>query len=110
MTLKVDHSDLEISRFLKVARSFIYKVLKELETEAGNVSPISNPLSSLKHLNFIQQVQPTIDDNPRKSRSLAKDFHVAERTVRNVVREDIIYKFYEMRKDQFISENQKKIA
>ena len=37
-------------------------------------------------------------------RSVAKDFHVPERTIRNVVQEDVIYMTYVMRKSQFMSE------
>lgn len=36
VVINVDYSELEISRFLKVAQSFVYKVCKELETKGGN--------------------------------------------------------------------------
>ena len=114
VALKAEHSDLEISRFLKVARSFVYKVRKELEAKNGNVSPVSKCKKHSKRsditrtLEFIQQVQQTIDDNPRKSMtSLAKEFHVSEGTIRKVVHEDIRYKSFVMRKGQFMSEKTK---
>lgn len=41
VALKVVHSNLEISRFLKIAKSFACKVCKELETEDGNILRVS---------------------------------------------------------------------
>ena len=41
MTLKADHGDLEIARFLRVARSFVHKIRKELEKENDNVMSAS---------------------------------------------------------------------
>ena len=105
VAIKAEHSDLETSRFLKVARSFVYKVRKELETEDGNVSPVSKRKKYFKRSDiirtpeFIQQVQQAIDDNSIKSmRSIAKELHVSEGTIRNVVHEDIRYKSYVRRK------------
>ncbi|XP_036369808.1 zinc finger protein 22-like [Octopus sinensis] len=40
VALIANHGDLEISRFLKVARSFVHKIRCELEKEDGNVSPV----------------------------------------------------------------------
>lgn len=80
--LKAGYRDLEISRFLKFASSYIRK---ELAIDDGNVSPVSNRKKHSKRADlirtfeFIQQVEQVIDDNPRKfMRSLAKDFHVSE--------------------------------
>ena len=39
VALKADYGDLEIARFLRVARSFVYKIRKELETD--NVMSVS---------------------------------------------------------------------
>ena len=33
VALKADHGDLEIAHFLKVTRSFVHKICKELEKE-----------------------------------------------------------------------------
>ena len=41
MALKADHGDLEIARFLRVARSFVHKLRKELEKENDNVMSVS---------------------------------------------------------------------
>ncbi|XP_052823177.1 uncharacterized protein LOC128247605 [Octopus bimaculoides] len=97
VVIKAEHSDLEISQVLKVARSFVYKVCMELETEDGNVSPVSKHKKHYKCSEiirtpeFIQQVQQIM-------RSIAKDLHVSEGTVRNVVRDDIKHKSYMMKK------------
>lgn len=37
LIIKAEHSDLEISRFFKVARSLVIKVCKDLGTEYGNI-------------------------------------------------------------------------
>ncbi|XP_036359440.1 uncharacterized protein LOC118763794 [Octopus sinensis] len=115
VVIKVEYNDLEISRFLKVARSFVYKVCKELETEDGNVSPVSKHKKHskcseiIRTHEFIQQVQQTIDYIPRKlMRSVGKDLHVSEGTVRNVVQEGIRYKSHTMRKSQFVRKSKRK--
>ena len=41
VALTAKHTDLEISNFLNVARSFVYKVRMELEINDGNVSPVA---------------------------------------------------------------------
>ena len=57
---------------------------------------------------FIQDIQQTIDTNLRKyMRSLANIFQVLERTIRNVVYENIKYKSYLLKKRQFLSEKMK---
>ena len=37
VAFEADHGDLEIARFLRVARSFVHKIHKELEKEKLNV-------------------------------------------------------------------------
>ena len=114
VSLKAGHKDLEIARFLKVARSFVYKVRKELEAQDGKVSPVakrkkhSRCTGSIRTPKFIQQVQKDIDDNPRRSmRCIAKEHRVSEGTIRNVVHKDIRYKSYVLRKGHFMSEKVK---
>ena len=41
VALKADHGDLEIEHFLRVARSFVHKICKELEKENDNGMSIS---------------------------------------------------------------------
>ena len=36
-----EHNDLQIAQFLKVARSFVFKVCKELEDNDGQISPVT---------------------------------------------------------------------
>lgn len=38
--IRAKHSNFEISRFFKVARSFVYKVRKELADPSGDVCPV----------------------------------------------------------------------
>lgn len=111
VALQGDHSDLEIARFLKVARSFVFKIRKELQTDKGNASQTgkrkihSKRSDMIRKDDFIKDVQQTIDANPRKSmRSLAKQLQVSEGTIRNVVHENIEYKSYVLKKGQFLSE------
>lgn len=44
-----------------------------------------------------------INNNPENQWSLAKDLNVSEGTIRMVVHEDIICRFYDARKGQFMS-------
>ncbi|KAL7639672.1 UNVERIFIED_CONTAM: hypothetical protein RMT77_010175 [Armadillidium vulgare] len=50
--IKAEHCNLE--RFLKVVRSFVYKVHKELGAKDGNVWPVNilDSLTLLEHLNL----------------------------------------------------------
>ncbi|XP_036370217.1 uncharacterized protein LOC118768217 [Octopus sinensis] len=91
VALIANHGDLEISRFLKVARSFVHKIRCELEKEDGNASPVSKRKKhskrsdSIRTPEFIQEVKQNIRDNPGKSmRSIAKEFCVSEKTIRNI--------------------------
>ncbi|XP_052832121.1 uncharacterized protein LOC128247010 [Octopus bimaculoides] len=114
MVIKAELSNLKIAQFLKVARSFVYKIRKELEAKDENVSSASNRKKHRRRTDtfrtpkFIQQVKQTIDENSRRSmRLIAKEHHMSEGTIRNVVHKDIRYKSYAMRKGHFISETVK---
>ena len=50
VSLKVDHGDLEIARFLRVARSFVYKIRKEWEKEKENVISVSKRKKNRKNI------------------------------------------------------------
>ncbi|XP_014473452.1 PREDICTED: uncharacterized protein LOC106743775 [Dinoponera quadriceps] len=110
VAIHANHSDLEISLFLKVARSFVIKVRRELEASDGNVESIAK---SKKHearsdkvrtSQFVQKVQGIIDEGPSKSiRAISKDLHVSVCTIRRIINEDIRYKSYAMRRGQFMS-------
>lgn len=110
VALHAQHSDVEIARFLKVARSFVHKVRKELEASAGQVSPVakrkkhSQRSDRVRTPQFVQQVQDMIDAHPETSiRGIARDLQVSEGTIRTVVHEDIRYQSYVRRKGQFMS-------
>ena len=64
--------------------------------------------NSMRTSQFIHKVKQTIDENWGQSmRSIAKKLHVSEKTIRRSVHEDIRYKFYMMKRIQFISEKSK---
>ena len=57
---------------------------------------------------FIQKINQTIDENRGHSmRSIERKLHVSEKTIRRSVHEDIWYKCYVMKRNQFISEKSK---
>jgi len=41
VTIHANHSDLEISQFLEVARLFVHKICRELEASDGNVENVA---------------------------------------------------------------------
>ena len=84
--LKADHGDLEIARFLRVARFFVHKIRKELEKENDYVMSVSKRKkhftrsNSMRTPKFIHKVEQTIDENRGQSmRSIAKKLHVSEK-------------------------------
>lgn len=110
VAIYANHSDLEISQFLKVARSFVHKVRRELEAPDDDVENVAKRKKherrsdSVRTPQFVQQVQVIIDGNLSKSiRIIARDLHVSECTIRRIVHEDIQYKSYAMRRGQFMS-------
>ncbi|KPU74657.1 uncharacterized protein Dana_GF26712 [Drosophila ananassae] len=110
VALHAEHSDLEISTFLKVARSFVYKVRQELQSSGGNVKSTGKRKKHeqrsdcVKTPKFIEQVQDTVDLDPSKSmRAVARDLNVSEGLIRKIVHEDLRYKSYVMRRGQFMS-------
>ena len=68
VAIHANYSDLEISQFLKVARSFVYKVRQELEASDGNVESVAKRKKHearsdrVRTLHFVQQVQGIIDE------------------------------------------------
>ena len=114
LALKADRRDLEIAHFLRVERSFVHKIRKELEKENDNVMSVSKEKKlstrsdSMRTAEFIHKVKQTIDENRGQSmRSIAKKLHVSEKTIRRNVHEDIRYKSYVIKRGQFISEKSK---
>ncbi|XP_011068611.1 PREDICTED: uncharacterized protein LOC105154645 isoform X1 [Acromyrmex echinatior] len=110
VAIHANHSDLEISEFLNLARSFVHKVRRELEVSNGNVQSVAKRKThkarsdTVRTSQFVQQVQGIIDEDPSKSiRAISRDLQVSECTIRRIVHEDIRYKSYVMRKGQFMS-------
>ena len=109
------HGDSEIASFLNVARSFVFKVRRELETSGGDIAHVAkrkkhSPRSDvIRTTEFIQQVHEVVDEDPSKSmRAIAQQLDVAERTIRRVVKESLRYRSYVMRRGQFMSDMTKK--
>jgi len=110
VAIHANHSDLEISQFLNVARSFVHKVRRGLEVSDDNVESVAKRKKhegrsdTVRTSQFVQQVQGIIDKDPSKSiRAISRDLQVSECTIRRIVHEDIRYKSYVMRKGQFMS-------
>ena len=67
------HSDLEISKFFNVTRSFVRKIRRELEVSDGNVEIVAKHRKHKFHSGtvrtpqFVQQVQDVIDEDISKS-------------------------------------------
>ena len=110
VALKASHGDLEITRFHRVARSFVYKIRQELEKENVNVMSVSKRKKhstcsdSMRTPEFIHKIKQTIDEIRGQSmRSIAEKLHVFEKTIRRNVHENIQYKSDEMKRGQFIN-------
>ncbi|XP_014484223.1 PREDICTED: uncharacterized protein LOC106749367 [Dinoponera quadriceps] len=108
--IHANHSDLEISRFLKVARSFVNKVRRELEASDGNVASVAKckkheaRSDKFRTSQFVQKVQGIIDEDPSKSiRGISKHLQVSECTIRRIIHEDLQYNSYAMHRGQFMS-------
>jgi len=70
VAIHANHSDLKISRFLKVARFFVNKVRRELEVSDGNVESVAKRKKhetrsdKIRTSQFVQKVQGIIDEDP----------------------------------------------
>ena len=66
VAIHANHSDLEISEFLNLARSFVHKVRRELEVSNGNVQSVAKRKThkarsdTVRTSQFVQQVQGII--------------------------------------------------
>ncbi|KAM3170934.1 hypothetical protein ACTXT7_017615 [Hymenolepis weldensis] len=117
VTIKAKHRNLEIARFLKVARSFVCKVRKKLLNENNEDELAATRMrkehcqrsaDSLRTPEFVRRVHGVAWHDRRKSwavnaQHLAKDPQVSEGAIRNVVRQDLGYKSYVLRRGQFTS-------
>ena len=95
VAIHAKHSDLEMSQFFNVSRSFVHKVTQELEASDSNVESFAksrkhNPGSDkLRTPQFVQQVKDIIDEDPSKFiRAISRDLQVSDCTIRRIVYED----------------------
>ena len=112
VAIHANHSDLEISEFLKFARLFVHKVSRVRSIWWPCRKCCQKTHKRKKHKarsdrvrtsHFVQQVQGIIDEDPSKSiKAISRDLQVSECTIYRIVHEDIRYKSYEMRKGQFM--------
>ena len=110
VALKVDHGHLEIARFLRVARSFVHKIRKELEKENDKVTSVSKR-KNIPHVP-IQWEHPNLFimlswKLMKTEINCNKMLHVSEKTIRRSVHDDIRYKSYVIKRGQFIFEKSK---
>ena len=108
VAIHAEHSDLEISQFFNVTRSFVDKVRRELEASYCNMESFANCRKHKPHSvrtpQFVEQAQEIIDEDPSKSiRVISGDLQVFECTILHNDHEDIRYKPYVMHRGQFTS-------
>lgn len=104
VSIKAKLSYSEIARFLKVARSFVCKVRKELNKNNGDElatsKSIADVLTHSEHLSLSEGCMAWSTNPGTSMRHLAE---VSEGTIRNVVHQDLGYKSYVLRRGQFMS-------
>ena len=112
--LAAGHTDSEIAAFLKVVRSFVFKVKSELKAAGDDVAAVAERKrhyqgsDCISTPEFVNSVQAAIDEDHGKSmRALANELEVDESTIRRVVHEDLRYKSYVIRRGQFMSDRTK---
>ena len=94
IAINAKHSDLEISQFFNVTRSFVHKVHRELEASDSNVESVAKRIKrkprsdTVRTSQFVQQVQ--------EIRGISGDLQVSEYTIHHIVHKDIQYKCYVM--------------
>lgn len=95
VALNLQHNDTEIAYFLKVARSFMTKVQKELEASGRDPVAVSKCKTHIKGLNtirtnnFIWKIHKIIGKIPGKLiRTIEKDLKVSKFTIRIIVNEE----------------------
>ena len=104
-----NHTDTGIANFLNVSRFFVNKVRRELECSNGDSSFVSERKKhsrrsdTVRSCEFVEELEEIIDADPTKSmREIARKINVSESTIRRAVHDDLRYKSYVMRRDQFL--------
>lgn len=118
VSLAARHSDSDIAAFLNVARSFVFKVWKELDAARGDVATVSHRKRHCRRTDiirtpeFINSVQAAINEEPGKSiRALDRELQVEETTIRRVVHEDFRYKsIRDAERTIYVRENQEDLS
>ena len=104
----------EVATFLKVDRSFVYKVKRSLDESGGDVQSVakrkkhSRRSDAIRDDDFIAKVQNIVGDDPSKSiRAIARELQVHHKTVWRCIHEDLRYSSYVMRRGQFMTQQTK---
>lgn len=105
----------EVATFLKVDRSFVYKIKRSLDESGSDAQSVakrkkhSRRSDSIRDHDFITKVEKIVDDDPSKSiRAIARELQVHHKTVWRCIHEDLRYSSYVMRRGQFMTEQTKK--
>ncbi|KAG0728693.1 hypothetical protein GWK47_031947 [Chionoecetes opilio] len=110
MLISAGHSSSKISELLKVTEQFVRTDRRELISSDYDYEGVaerkhhSRRSDTIRNAELVTKLQTMIDEDPSQSmRSIARELHVSEGTVRKCVQEDIRYKSYKMRKGQLLS-------
>lgn len=109
IALTIEHSELEIIRFLQVAQLFVITVHKKQKVTDRDYTTVVKCQTPAKYPNtirtpkFVCKVQGIIDKNHRKSiNAIAKQLKVSEHSTKINVHKDLQYKSYIMCRGQFM--------
>ena len=101
----VGHDNSSIVKFLKVDKSWVWRVRKKHEKSKGDYEAIAQRSThkqrsdSVRTPEFVAKVQKMIGIDPDKSiRSIARDLGRSESMIRTYVLEELRFKSYKMRK------------
>ena len=114
VTLHAGNEAPEVANFLKVDRSFVYKVKRSLDESGGDVPSVakrkrhSRRSDAVRDDDFIARVKNIVDDDPSKSiRAIARELQVHHKTVWRCIHEDFRNSSYVMKRGQFMTQQTK---
>lgn len=105
--LAEEHSGLDIAAFLKLVRSFIFKIKNELKAARFDVATLSYRKRLYQQYVIIKTPKFVIciDENPKKSmRAVASELQVEEAAIRCVIYDDLRKRVFVISRRQFLSE------
>ena len=118
--LRAGRSPAEISEFLRVPRSTVYRIAKRVRAQEGGgdsedegeVTPERKKRKSgpgkKRTPAFLQQLQALIEEDPMKSlRQLARELDVSPFLIRQAVHEDLRFNSYVLRVRQLLTDGMK---